>query len=32
MLAGDDHRAVTWRRIMMAVTQLVNKTPPGPVH
>ena len=31
-LAGDDDGAVTWRRIMAAVTQLANKTPPGPVH
>jgi hypothetical protein len=31
-LAGDDDGAATWRRIMTAVTQLANKTPPGPVH
>ena len=31
-LAGDDDGAATWRRIMAAVTQLANKTPPGPVH
>jgi hypothetical protein len=31
-LAGDDEGATTWRRIMAAVTQLANKTPPGPVH
>jgi hypothetical protein len=29
-LAGDDDGAATWRRIMRAVTQLANKTPPGP--
>jgi len=28
-LAGDDHRASTWRRIMGAVTELANTTPPG---
>jgi hypothetical protein len=31
-LAGDDDGAATWRRIMVAVTQLANKTPPGRVH
>ena len=31
-LAGDDEAAATWRRIMAVVTQLANKTPPGPVH
>ena len=31
-LAGDDDGAATWRRIMAAVTQLGNKTPPGRVH
>jgi hypothetical protein len=30
-LAGDDDGAATWRRIMAAVTQLANQTPPGPV-
>jgi hypothetical protein len=30
--AGDHSGAATWRRIMAAVTQLANKTPPGPVH
>jgi hypothetical protein len=30
--AGDDEGAATWRRIMVAVTQLANKTPTGPVH
>jgi hypothetical protein len=28
-LAGDHDGAATWRRIMAAVTQLENKTPPG---
>jgi hypothetical protein len=31
-LAGDDDEAATWHRIMEAVTQLANTTPPGPVH
>ena len=31
-LAGDDDGAATWRRIMVAVTHLANKTPPGRVH
>ena len=31
-LAGDDDGATTWRRIMAAVTELANQTPPGPVH
>jgi hypothetical protein len=31
-LAGDDDGATTWRRIMAAVTELANKTPPGRVH
>jgi hypothetical protein len=31
-LSGDDDGAATWRRIMAAVTQLANNTPPGPVH
>ena len=31
-LAGDDDGAATWRRIMAAVTELANKTPPGRVH
>jgi L-lactate dehydrogenase (cytochrome) len=30
--AGDWKGAATWRRIMDAVLQLANKTPPGPVH
>ena len=29
---GDHNGAATWRRIMAAVTQLANKTPPGPIH
>ena len=31
-LVGDDEGAATWRRIMAAVLQLANKTPPGLVH
>jgi hypothetical protein len=31
-LAGDNDGAATWRRIMAAVEQLPNKTPPGRVH
>jgi hypothetical protein len=31
-LAGDEDGAATWRRIMATVTELANKTPPGPVH
>jgi len=31
-LAGDDGGATTWRRIMGAVIQLANKTPPSRVH
>jgi hypothetical protein len=30
-LVGDDDGAATWRRMMVAVTQLA-KTPPGRVH
>ena len=30
--AGNDDGAAIWRRIMAAVTQLANKTPPGRVH
>jgi hypothetical protein len=30
--AGDDDGAATWRRIMAAVEQLANKTPPGRVN
>jgi hypothetical protein len=31
-LASDDDGAATWRRIMAAVKQLANKTPPGRVN
>jgi hypothetical protein len=31
-LAGDDDGATTWRRIMDAVAQLANTTPPGSLH
>jgi hypothetical protein len=31
-LAGDDDGATTWRRIMDAVAQLANTTPPGALH
>jgi hypothetical protein len=31
-LAGDDDGATTWHRIMDAVTQLTNMTPPGALH
>jgi hypothetical protein len=31
-LAGDDDGAATWHRIMAAVTELANTTPPGPLH
>jgi hypothetical protein len=31
-LVGDDDGAATWHRIMEAVTQLPNTTPPGPLH
>lgn len=30
--AGDDDGAATWRRIMAAVGELANTTPPGPLH
>jgi hypothetical protein len=30
--AGDDDGVAVWRRISDAVGQLVNTTPPGPVH
>jgi hypothetical protein len=30
--AGDDNGAATWRRITVAVDQLANNTPPGPLH
>jgi hypothetical protein len=29
---GDHNGAGIWRRIMQAVTELANTTPPGPVH
>jgi hypothetical protein len=29
---GDHNGAAVWCRIMDAVTQLSNRTPPGPVH
>jgi hypothetical protein len=29
---GDDNGAAVWRRIMDAVTQLSNRTPPGRVY
>ena len=32
MAAGDDNGAAVWCRIMDALTQLANTTPPGPVH
>jgi hypothetical protein len=31
-LAGDDDGAATWHRIMAAVTELANNTPPGRVN
>jgi hypothetical protein len=31
-LASDDDGATTWRRIMDAVAQLANTTPPGALH
>ena len=31
-LAGDDDGATTWRRIMAAMTELANNTPPGRVN
>ena len=30
--AGDENGEAVWRRITNAVGQLMNKTPPGPVH
>ena len=30
--AGDDNGVAVWCRISDAVGQLVNTTPPGPVH
>ena len=33
LVAGGDHAgADTWRRITVAVEQLANTTPPGPLH
>ena len=33
LAAGDDQNgAATWRRIAVAVVQLINTTPSGPVH
>jgi hypothetical protein len=31
-LAGDSDGATTWRRIMDAVAQLANTTPPGTLY
>ena len=31
-LNGDSAGAAVWRRVTDAVGQLVNTTPPGPVH
>ena len=31
-LNGDSAGAAVWRRITDAIEQLVNVTPPGPVH
>jgi hypothetical protein len=30
--AGDEDGAASWRRIMAAVEQRANRTPPGRVH
>jgi hypothetical protein len=30
--SGDSAGAAVWRRIIDAIEQLVNMTPPGPVH
>jgi hypothetical protein len=30
--AGDHNGEATWRRIMAAVIELANVTPPGPLH
>jgi hypothetical protein len=33
LAAQDDHNgAAVWRRIIHAVGQLANRTPPGPLH
>ena len=29
---GDRNGAAVWRRVTDAIAQLVNRTPPGPVH
>jgi hypothetical protein len=29
---GDDNGAAVWRRVIDAIAQLLNTTPPGPVH
>jgi hypothetical protein len=29
---GDHNGAVVWRRVIDAIAQLLNTTPPGPVH
>jgi hypothetical protein len=29
---GDHNGVAVWRRISVAVAELANKTPPGPVH
>jgi hypothetical protein len=29
---GDHNGAAVWRRVTDAIAQLVNRTPPGPVH
>ena len=31
-LTGDYDGAATWRRIMAAVAEFANTTPPGPLH
>jgi hypothetical protein len=31
-LTGDYDGAATWRRIMAAIAELANTTPPGPLH
>jgi hypothetical protein len=29
---GDHNGAAVWRRVIDAISQLLNTTPPGPVH
>jgi hypothetical protein len=29
---GDHNGAAVWRRVIDAIAQLLNTTPPGPVH